>query len=106
VGRGISLPRKFFVFFVENTTFWRILTCLFLTSYANGRGSNPPNPLLGTPLPNNESAGVDVARQSTMKLYVEREYASAVWNQCTKLINALMVSLKNKRMATEFTISA
>ena len=51
LGRGLCpLPRKFFVFFVENAIFWRILTHLFLKSYANGRGSNPPNPLLGTPL--------------------------------------------------------
>ena len=38
--------------FVENAVFRRILTRLFLKSYANGRGSNPPalNALLGTPL--------------------------------------------------------
>ena len=47
---GGGCPRKFSVFFVENTIFWRILTRLFLKPYANGRGSNPPNPLLGTPL--------------------------------------------------------
>jgi len=46
----VPLNRKFFVFFVENTMFRRILKRLFLKSYANGRGSNPPNPLLGTPL--------------------------------------------------------
>ena len=40
---SVPLPRKFFVFFVENTIFWRILTRLFLKPYANGRGSNPPN---------------------------------------------------------------
>jgi len=47
-----SLPKNFSYFFVENTIFWRILTCLFLKSYANEfeRGSNAPNPLLGTPL--------------------------------------------------------
>jgi len=50
-GEGLcSLSRKFFIFFVENTIFLRILTRLFLKSYANGRGSNPPDPLLGTPL--------------------------------------------------------
>jgi len=48
-GEG-AVPRKIFVFFVENTTFWRILIRLFLKPYTNGRGSNPPNPLLGTPL--------------------------------------------------------
>jgi len=53
LGRGLCpFPRKFFVFFVENTIFGRILTRSFLKSYANGRGSNPPNPLLGTPLCN------------------------------------------------------
>jgi len=47
-GSGLCpLPRKFFVFFVENTIFWRFLPRLFLKSYASGRGSNP---LLGTPL--------------------------------------------------------
>jgi len=40
-GEGLfPLSRKFFIFFVENTIFLRILTRLFLKSYANGRASN------------------------------------------------------------------
>jgi len=49
LGRRHSPPQKVFRIFVENT-FWRILARLFLKSHANGRGSNPPNSLLGTPL--------------------------------------------------------
>jgi len=37
-------PENISYFFVKNTTFLRILTRLFLKSYANGRGSNPPPP--------------------------------------------------------------
>jgi len=34
LGKGLGRdPRKFFVYFVENTIFWRILTRLFLKSY-------------------------------------------------------------------------
>jgi len=42
-GSGLCpLPRKFFVFLLKIPgLFWRILTRLFLKSYANGRGSNP-----------------------------------------------------------------
>jgi len=47
-GEG-AVPRKFFVFFVENTIFWRIVTHLFLKPYANERVLTP-NPLLSTPL--------------------------------------------------------
>ena len=59
-GGGCPLTRKFSVFFVENTTFWRILTRLFLTSQANGgiltplttssvrHWSSLSNPMLGS----------------------------------------------------------
>ena len=39
--RAVPTPRKCFVFLVENTILRRILTRLFLKSYASGRGSNP-----------------------------------------------------------------
>jgi len=49
--RGHNLPHKIFRIFCWKYHIWRLLTCLFLTSYANGRGSNPPlTPFLGTPL--------------------------------------------------------
>jgi len=58
------LPRKFFVFVVENTIFRRILARLFLKSYANGWGYNPPNLLLGTPLVQSTKAVISLLIQS------------------------------------------
>jgi len=50
-GRGLCpSPENYSYFIVESTILWRFLTRLLLKSYANGRGSNLPNPHLSTPL--------------------------------------------------------